>query len=71
MPGIIEAISLALQAYVTSVQIQERSLDWQMGVDKAEKEQWKARAIHAEQRLAIYEAANAKPGTGGSDSGKL
>lgn len=71
MSGIVEAISLALQAYVTSVQLQERTLDWQMGIDKAEKEQLKAENAHLRTRLAIYEAANAKPGTSGSDSGKL
>lgn len=67
----LEAVAGLAKAYTKSVELQERGLDWQMGVDKAEKEQWKARAIHAETRLAIYEAANAKPGSGGSDSGKL
>lgn len=69
--GIITLLGNALEAYTKSVAIKERSLDWQMGVDKAEKEQLKAENAHLKLRLAVYEAQNAKPGTGGSDSGKL
>lgn len=68
--GIIALLGNALQAYVKSVALKERTLDWQMGVDKAEKEQLKAENTHLKLRLAVYEAQNAKPGSG-SDSGRL
>ena len=67
----LEAVAGLAKAYTKSVELQERHLDWQMGVDKAEKEQLKAENAHLRRRLEVYEAKNATPGSGGSSSSQL
>ena len=69
--GIIALAANALEAYTLTAQARARSLDWQMGADKQKLVQLEAENAHLRTRLAVYEAQNAKPGSGGSSSGQL
>lgn len=67
----LEVAAGALKAVTLAQEAAARAHDFQMGADKAMLEQLRAENVMLKQRLEVYEARNAQPGTGGSDSGRL